>query len=140
MTTFQTTRDIAATPAEVFAAIEVSERLARWWGPHGFSNTFETCHFTPGGLWQFTMHGPDGSDYPNLSLFAEIEPARKVVIQHLNDPRFRLTVELEPIATGTRVHWSQVFEDADVAAAVAHIVEPANEENLTRLAAEVLAP
>ena len=48
--------------------------------------------------------------------------------------------DTSPIATGTRVHWSQVFEDADVAAAVAHIVEPANEENLTRLAAEVLAP
>jgi uncharacterized protein YndB with AHSA1/START domain len=140
MTTFQTTRDIAASPVAVFAAFETPERLARWWGPHGFSNTFETCDFKPGGFWQFTMHGPDGSDYPNLSLFAEIEAPHRVVIQHLNDPRFRLTVELEPIATGTRVHWSQVFEDAGVAAAIAHIVEPSNEQNLVRLAAEVLVP
>ena len=139
MTTFQTSREIPATPAAVFAAIADPQRLARWWGPDGFRNSFEVCDFRPGGVWKFTMHGPDGANYPNESVFYAIEPDRKVVIDHACQPFFRLTVALEPSALGTRIHWTQVFADAAVAAAVAHIVEPANEQNLSRLTAEVAA-
>jgi uncharacterized protein YndB with AHSA1/START domain len=137
MTTFQTSRDIAATPAAVFAAFADPQRLARWWGPDGFRNSFETCDFRPGGVWKFTMHGPDGANYPNEAVFVAIEADRRVEIDHVCQPLFRLTVELVPSVTGTLVRWTQVFEDAAVAAAVAHIVEPANEQNLARLAAEV---
>ena len=139
MNTFQTSREIAATPAAVFAAIAAPERLAKWWGPKGFRNSFEVCDFRPGGAWRFTMHGPDGTSYPNQSVFETIEDARKVVIQHACAPLFRLSIELLPSDTGTRVQWTQVFEDPAVAAAVRHIVEPANEQNLDRLAAEVAA-
>jgi uncharacterized protein YndB with AHSA1/START domain len=139
MTTFQTSREIPATPAAVFAAIDDPQRLARWWGPDGFRNTFEVCDFRPGGAWKFTMHGPDGANYPNESVFYAIELDRKVVIDHACQPFFRLTIALEPSALGTRVHWTQVFADAAVAAAVAHIVEPANEQNLSRLTVEVAA-
>jgi uncharacterized protein YndB with AHSA1/START domain len=139
MTTFHTSIDIAATPAAVFAAFADPQRLARWWGPDGFRNTFETCDFHPGGLWKFTMHGLDGASYPNESVFHTIEADRRVVIDHVCQPLFRLTVELQPSAIGTQVLWTQVFEDAAIAAAVAHIVEPANDQNLRRLAAEVAA-
>jgi hypothetical protein len=37
------------------------------------------------------------------------------------------------------VEWVQAFDSPEVAAAVRHIVEPANEQNLDRLTAEVLA-
>jgi uncharacterized protein YndB with AHSA1/START domain len=139
MTTFQTSRTLPTTPQQVFAAFADPARLATWWGPEGFRNTFQTCEFKPGGNWLFTMHGPDGSNYPNESVFAEIEPARKVVIDHVCEPLFRLTVELQATATGTLLQWTQVFADAAVAAAVRHIVEPANEQNLDRLAAELAA-
>jgi uncharacterized protein YndB with AHSA1/START domain len=137
MNTFQTSRDIPASPAAVFAAIADPERLARWWGPDGFRNSFEICDFRPGGAWKFTMHGPDGVNYPNESVFFAIEADHKVVIDHVCQPLFRLTVALEPSALGTLVRWTQVFEDAAFAAAVAPIVEPANEQNLARLATEV---
>ena len=139
MTTFQTSRDIAATPTAVFAAFADPQRLARWWGPEGFHNRFELCDIRPGGAWKFTMHGPDGASYPNESVFVAIEPDRLVVIDHVCQPLFRLTVDLLPSATGTLVRWTQVFADAAVAAAVAPIVEPANAQNLARLAAEVAA-
>ena len=83
------------------------------------------------------MRGPDGSTYPNESVFSEIETDRKVVIDHVCQPFFRLTVELSRSATGTLLTWNQAFADAAVAEAVRHIVEPANEQNLDRLAAEV---
>jgi uncharacterized protein YndB with AHSA1/START domain len=139
MTTFQTSREIAATAAEVFAAFSDAKRLARWWGPAGFTNTFSTCEFREGGAWSFVMHGPDGHGYPNESRFVEIKPVQRVVIQHVNAPRFVLTVNLAASATGTVVSWSQAFESAEVAAQVKHVVVPANEQNLDRLTAEVLS-
>jgi uncharacterized protein YndB with AHSA1/START domain len=138
MTAFSTSRDIPATIEQVFAAISDPERLARWWGPDGFSNTFSVCEFKDGGRWSFIMHGPDGRDYPNDSVFAEIESPTKVVVQHVSEPRFCLTVVLTASPAGTTVSWSQAFESPEVASRIEHIVVPANEQNLDRLSVEVL--
>jgi len=135
--TFKTSRIFAASPDAVYAAFAAPERLAKWWGPDGFHNTFETFEFQPGGLWRFTMHGPDGANYPNDSRFLQVEPARKIVVHHLSQPHFTLTIGLESAGTGTLVTWEQAFESPEVAASVKHIVEPANEQNLNRWQAEV---
>jgi len=137
MNTFSTSRTFPAAPAEVFAAIRDGERLARWWGPHGFSNRFEVFDFQPGGRWVFEMIGPNGEAYPNESVFSAIAPDRHVVIRHACQPHFTLTITLMPSGSGTLLHWEQVFDDPSVAQAVRHIVEPANEQNLDRLAAEL---
>lgn len=138
MTTFTTTRDLPASPAQVFAAISTPERLARWWGPAGFTNTFSVCDFRPGGRWSFVMHGPDGASYANENVFEAIEAPGRVVIRHVCEPLFTLTLRLEAIATGTRVLWEQVLENPAFAEQMRHIIVPANEQNLDRLTAEVL--
>src|SRR5208283_588786 len=138
MTTFETSREIPATVEEVFAAISDAERLSRWWGPAGFTNTFNVCEFKNGGRWSFIMHGPNGNNYPNENVFAEIEPPTTVVVQHVSEPRFRLTITLASSAGGTVVSWSQAFESSEVASRLEHIVVPANEQNLERLSVEVL--
>jgi uncharacterized protein YndB with AHSA1/START domain len=138
MTTFSTAREIPAAAEKIFAAFTDPTRLARWWGPAGFTNTFHTCEFKPGGRWSYVMHAPNGGKHPNESVFAEVTPATKVVIQHVSEPRYRLTIQLAPAPSGTRVSWDQVFEDADFARRVERIVVPANEQNLDRLTAEVL--
>ena len=137
MTTFSTSREIPATVEQVFAAISHPERLARWWGPAGFTNTFSVCEFENGGRWSYVMHGPNGGNYPNESVFAEIESPAKIVIEHVSKPKYRLTIVLAPSAAGTLVSWSQAFEDSDVASRIEHIVVPANEQNLDRLSDEV---
>jgi uncharacterized protein YndB with AHSA1/START domain len=138
MTTFSTSREIPATAEQVFAAFSHPKRLSRWWGPAGFTNTFSLCEFKKGGCWSFVMHGPNGSDYPNESMFAEIEAPRKIDVQHVSEPKFRLTVILASSAVGTVVSWSQAFENSEVAGRIEHIVVPANEQNLDRLSVEVL--
>jgi uncharacterized protein YndB with AHSA1/START domain len=138
MTTFNTSREIPATVEQVFAAINDPERLARWWGPAGFTNTFNVCEFKSGGRWSLVMHGPNGNNYPNEYIFVEIVPPRKVIVQHVAEPKFRLTITLAPSAAGTVVSWSQAFESAEVASRIEHIVVPANEQNLERLSVEVL--
>ena len=138
MTTFNTSREIPATVEEVFAAFSDPERLARWWGPAGFTNTFNICEFKNGGRWSYVMHSPHGGNPVNESLFETIEPLKKVVIQHVSEPKYRLTIDLAPSESGTVVSWSQEFESSKVASRIEKIVVPANEQNLDRLTAEVL--
>lgn len=135
---FATSRVLPASPAQVFAAMSNPERVARWWGPAGFTNTIEVFDFAPGGQWLLTMHGPDGSDYPNHHVFIDIVPESKLVIDHISDTHyFRLTISLAAAAGGTAVSWHQAFDSHEEAERVATIVIPANEQNLDRLAAEV---
>jgi hypothetical protein len=84
------------------------------------------------------MHGPNGHNYPNENVFAEIESPRKVVVQHASEPKYRLTIVLAASAVGTVVSWSQAFESPDVARRLEHIVVPANDQNLERLSVEVV--
>ena len=53
--------------------------LSEWWGPVGFTTTTERWDLRPGGEWVHVMHGPDGIDYPNYTVFIEVDrPARLV--------------------------------------------------------------
>ncbi|GAB3245280.1 SRPBCC family protein [Chitinimonas naiadis] len=133
----QTERILPYPPDAIYAAFADPDRLATWWGPNGFTNTFDVFDFKVGGNWQFTMHGPDGANYWNESVFRELEPGSKFVIQHLSAPHFTLSVSLLPDDEGTRILWIQAFEDPKVVAAIRHIVEPANEQNLDRLHANL---
>jgi uncharacterized protein YndB with AHSA1/START domain len=136
--TFHASRTIAAPPASVLAAFADPARLARWWGPAGFTSTFETFAFEPGGHWSFTMHGPDGKHHPNAIVVTEIVPSTRLVLHHVSPPRYLLTVTLEPTADGgTLVGWHQEFESADVGRRMESIVVAANEQVLDRLSAEV---
>jgi uncharacterized protein YndB with AHSA1/START domain len=138
MTAFNTSREIPATAQQVFAAFSDPERLARWWGPAGFTNTFSVCELKNGGRWSYIMHGPDGRNYPNESVFAEIESLGKVVIEHVSLPKYRLTIVLAPSSTGTVVSWSGVFENEKFASGMKQFLVTANEQNLDRLSVEVL--
>lgn len=137
MTTFKTSRQIAAAPSAIFEAFKDATRLAKWWGPNGFSNRFDVFDFQVGGKWVFTMIGPDGATYPNESVFSAIELGRRIVIDHVCHPLFSLSITLEPSEAGTLLQWEQAFADATVAQSIRHIVEPSNEQNLDRLSAEL---
>src|SRR5262245_39520444 len=72
------------------------EQVAQWWGPRGFTITTHSKDLRPGGHWNYTMHGPDGTDYPNSTIYHEVEPGRKLVYDHGGNadrpPLFRVTV------------------------------------------------
>lgn len=131
--TLQTERTVPYSPDAVYAAFSDPVRLASWWGPTGFRNTFQAFDFTAGGAWDFIMHAPDGHDYPNRSVFRALVEGKKIVIEHVSAPRFTLSVLMSQHEGGTQIRWVQVFEDPKVADAVRHIAEPGNEQNLDRL-------
>lgn len=72
------------------------EQVAQWWGPRGFTLTTHSKDLRPGGTWKYTMHGPDGVDYPNITRYLEVEQHKKLVYDHgANEERealFRVTV------------------------------------------------
>jgi uncharacterized protein YndB with AHSA1/START domain len=135
--TIVSTRVLAFAPAQVFRAIAEPERIARWWGPAGFTNTIASFDFREGGEWVFTMHGPDGKDYPNHSRFETIAAPRTVVMRHLNAPHFTMHMSLAAEGRGTRLQWRQVFDDARTREQLAPICVPSNEQNFDRLADEL---
>jgi uncharacterized protein YndB with AHSA1/START domain len=129
---------IAATPQQVFAALSDSARVERWWGPDGFTNTIHRFEFRPGGTWLLTMHGPDGTDYPSENRFTRLVPGELFEIEHFSGHHFFLSIELRPSGQGTEVHWRQTFDTVEHYQEIAAFVATANEQNLRRLAVEVL--
>ncbi|HLL51899.1 MAG TPA: SRPBCC domain-containing protein [Myxococcaceae bacterium] len=130
-----TERLLSASPRQVFAAFEQPDRLARWWGPSGFTNTFELFEFKPGGRWVYVMHRSNGANYPNESVFREIQPDTRIVIEHVVKPWYRLTVSLTARGDKTHLAWVQEFESPEVAAKMRDFIATANEQNLDRLEA-----
>lgn len=131
-------RLIDATPEQVFNAFSQPERLACWWGPDGFSSTFEEFDLRPGGAWRFVMHGPDGAKYPNANVFKVVEPPSRIEIEHISeDHHFVLTITFVGQGSKTLVGWEQTFDTEEHKQMIAPWVEPANEQNLDRLQQEV---
>lgn len=57
-------------------------QIVRWWGPNGFTTTIDVMDLREGGQWILTMHGPDGTNYPNHSAFTRIQPQELISFQH----------------------------------------------------------
>ena len=132
-------RLIDAPRERVFRAFAEPAHLAKWWGPNGFTNTFHTFELWPGGHWRFVMHGPEGTDYPNESVFREIVVPERIVFEHLSEGHhFVLTISFTMQGSQTWVGWRQLFDTAAHKERIAEFVSEANEQNLSRLANEVL--
>ena len=133
-----TQRTIDAPRELVYSAFRDPEQLARWWGPDGFTNSFREFDLRVGGYWRFTMHGPDGRDYPNESCFLEVIENERVVIEHFSGHHFILTITFTRVGNATVVGWHQLFDTVEHYREIAEFVAQANEHNLSRLEAEVL--
>ena len=130
-------RDVPFPREQVFAAFSNPVRLAHWWGPAGFRNTFHQFEFKASGEWRFTMHGPDGTDYENQSVFKTVSP-EKIVFDHISAPQFQMTITLGELPNGgTRVVWRMGFETATLRNSIAKFAIDANEQNFDRLVAEL---
>jgi uncharacterized protein YndB with AHSA1/START domain len=66
----------------VWEAMVNPEHVVHWWGPNGFTTTIEKMDLRVGGVWKHIMHGPDGTDYPNSSVFKEIVKPERIVYSH----------------------------------------------------------
>jgi uncharacterized protein YndB with AHSA1/START domain len=105
------TRVLDAPRELVWKAWTTPEHIAQWWGPRGFTNTIETMDVRPGGAWKFVMHGPDGTNYPNHSVFVEVVRPERIVFDHIA-PNFRATATFTELGGRTRLEWKMLFAQA----------------------------
>jgi uncharacterized protein YndB with AHSA1/START domain len=73
------TRTLDAPRELVWEAWTDPKQVAQWWGPVGFTATVHEMEVKPGGIWRLTMHGPDGANYPNESVFTEVVKPERIV-------------------------------------------------------------
>lgn len=133
----QRSQRVPVSAAAVFAAMSDPSRVARWWGPDGFTCTVHEFECHPDGRWRMTLHGPDGADYPNEYRVMRLERHRLLELDHPSDDHhFVLRLELTPQNDGTLVEWRQTFDSAEEYLALAGFLAQANEQVLARLAKE----
>ena len=87
--------------------------IKHWWGPEGFTNTIEKMEVHNGGEWVFTMHGPDGKEYPNNTIFREVVRYKKLVHEHF-DPNFMAIIEFEEQGNKTILKWHKIYETKEL--------------------------
>lgn len=85
-----TTREIDAPIERVWGAWRDPDKIARWWGPAGFRSTVRQLDVRTGGRFDVIMHGPDGTDYPNVYLFDRVEAGERLVYTNVGSEQFGL--------------------------------------------------
>ncbi|OFW78712.1 MAG: polyketide cyclase [Alicyclobacillus sp. RIFOXYA1_FULL_53_8] len=122
----------------VFQAWTTPEHLSQWWGPKGFTNTFQEFDLKPGGVWRFIMHGPDGVDYPNRITVLEVVPDERIVFEH-HGPNFRATATFEDLDGKTRLTYRTLFETTATFDVVKTFAVPGGEQTFDRLEAHLVS-
>jgi uncharacterized protein YndB with AHSA1/START domain len=123
------TRVYEAPLRAVWDAWTDPDQAAQWWGPRGFTITTHSKDLRVGGVWRYTMHGPDGKEYPNKTTYYEVEECAKLVYDHgaTDDtpPLFRVTVLFSETNGKTSMHMRCKFATPLVAAEMRKFIQAA---------------
>jgi uncharacterized protein YndB with AHSA1/START domain len=115
-------RLIQAPREQVFAALSDATHLDAWWGPDGFTTETHAMAFEVGGLWHYTMHGPDGKDWPNWIRYTEITAPARIAYDHggeLGEPaHFNGLITLDEEDGKTRITLTLILPTAEAKQAV----------------------
>jgi uncharacterized protein YndB with AHSA1/START domain len=113
------TRVFDAPRKMVWDAWTDPKQLVFWYGPNGFTTTIEVMDVRVGGLWRQVMHGPDGTDYPNESVFTEVTPYERLGLTLSGGKTGAPTIQMERVVTfedeagGTRVTIRMVYPSVE---------------------------
>jgi uncharacterized protein YndB with AHSA1/START domain len=136
-----TTRLLDASREEVWKVLTTPDDIKHFWGPDGFTNTIRIMEVKVGGQWLFTMHGPDGKDWPNRIIYRTVTKPSYLGWDHdggEDDPDgHRFFGELELFSEGKQTRIELRVNEQSMAArdAVAKFAAEGGRQNLERLAA-----
>ena len=121
-----------------FKAWSNPDHLQKWWGPAGFTNTFQEFDFQIGGKWRFIMHGPDKGNYKNECEFLKIESPSLIAWKRHTQPYFKVLVTFEEINEfQTKIVFKMLFETPEECNKMKRFVVDKNEENFDKLENEL---
>jgi len=141
------TRVLDAPRELVWDAWSDPKQVVQWWGPRGFTTTIQEMDVRPGGVWRHIMRGPDGTEYPNKSVFLEVVKPERVVYSHgggrKGDPsaQFEATWTFEAQGDKTKLTVHMVFPSAsarDLVVKTYNAIEGGN-QTLDRLGEKLAA-
>lgn len=105
------------------------KQVEKWWGPRGFTLTTHSKDLRPGGHWNYTMHGPDGVDYPNRTIYHEVEKHSRLVYDHgateKTPPLFRVDVRFHEKAGKTTMEMRMILGSPEAATEIAKFIKKA---------------
>lgn len=105
------------------------KKVEKWWGPRGFTLTTHSKDLRPGGHWHYTMHGPDGKDWPNKTVYHEVEECRKLVYDHgANDDQpalFRVTALFSESNGKTKLQMTMTLATPEAAKSIRQFIKQA---------------
>lgn len=124
------TRVYDAPVAAVWDAWTDTEQVAQWWGPRGFTLTTHSKDLRTGGTWVYTMHGPDGKDWPNFTRYHVVEPMSRLVYDHGASsadaaPMFQVTALFRDLGDRTEFEMCMTLPTAEAAQQTRHFVKAA---------------
>jgi uncharacterized protein YndB with AHSA1/START domain len=122
----------------VFRAWSEPEHLKNWWGPAGFTNTFNEFDFRVGGKWSFIMHGPEKGNYTNECEFIKIEKPSIIAWKRYSQPHFQVVALFEELSDDqTKVIFKMLFNSPEECGKLKPFVVDKNEENFDKLEVEL---
>jgi uncharacterized protein YndB with AHSA1/START domain len=80
------TQVLPASRADVFRAMTDEAKLARWWGPQGFTTPHVDLDAQPGGSYVIEMQPPDGAAFHLRGEFLQVESPERLVYTFRWDP------------------------------------------------------
>lgn len=126
----QITRIYDAPVKAVWEAWTDPKKVAKWWGPRGFTITTHSKDLKVGGHWSYTMHGPDGTNYENKTIYHEVEKYSRLVYDHGgNDdrpPLFRVTALFTEIKGKTKLVMTMSLSSPEKAEEIKQHIKKAN--------------
>ncbi|PXY44698.1 SRPBCC family protein [Flavobacterium hydrophilum] len=122
----------------VYSAWTEPKHLKNWWGPKGFTNTFNEFDLRPGGKWSFIMHGPDKGNYANECEFLKVEKPDFLSWKRFSKPLFQVAVSFEKVSDNqTKIVFKMIFDTPEECNKLKPYVVDKNEENFDKLETEL---
>ncbi|WP_299668437.1 SRPBCC domain-containing protein [uncultured Ruegeria sp.] len=132
---------VNAAPDTVYRAWTDPKRLVQWWGPHAFTLSISRMDVRVGGLWEYVLQGPDGTQYPNVAVFEELDPPHRIMFHnsggHVDDHHLtcRMIVLFTEQAGKTHIRLQMQFETIEaLERAASRGAKKGGEQSLQRLA------
>ena len=131
-------RIFAAPVALVWQAWTDPNHLKNWWGPAGFTNTFQELDSRHGSRWIYPMPGTEKGNYQNDVEFLAIDRPSFIAWKRHSKPLFQVVATFEEVTSDkTKVIFKMLFETAEECAKLKPYVVDKNEENFDRLEVEL---
>lgn len=131
-----------ATVEQVWNAWVDPKQVAQWWGPRGFTITTKRKDVRTGGDWLYTMHGPDGTDWPNHTKFLEVDKYKRLIYDHggFEDkpPMFRVTVLFSKENDKTKIEMTMTLPSPEAATETRKLIKKAGGDSTWDRLAEFL--